>query len=347
MGWGFSSNAKKPKAKVRTIIFRRVMAGFLDPKTRFLDTILTVEGRRQLAEGRLRAEFYSFSDATAIYVEDTIVSGSLEGIDRPQLEAASLPQDTITFEADDSGRLISKTLANSLFGITSSTLFVAPGQIMIEVSGTQEAMTGQAYLSQMDTLLGSSLQNYKRCRILGSPELIDQNRDEFILGPLAPESFIITDNNPIPEADLQEIEVNQIEGFFQDKRLSHIANFKFLPPVNKRRLGDTNIEPLGTYDRIDQAPILTIEELENELAPRINHGYKRTFFFTETSKKNRFFAQFFEVGEDGETRKLDVIDFGSFPGKNSVARRVFFAGKVYTDDFGVDTFVNMFTLILS
>lgn len=323
------------------------MSGFLDPKTRFLDTILTAEGKRQLAEGRLRAEFYSFSDATAVYNEDTIVSGSLEAIDRPQLEICSLPQDTITFEADDSGRLISKTLANSLFGITSSTLSVAPGQIMITVSGTQETLTGQAYLSQMDTLLGSSLQNYKRCRILGSPELIDENRDEFIVGPLSPEPFIITDNNPIEEVDLQEVDINQVEGFFQDKRLSHIPNFQFLPPVNKGRLGASTNEPLGNYERINQAPILTIDELENDLAPRINSGYGRTIYFTETSKKNRFFAQFFEVGEDGETRKLDVIDFGSFPGKNSVAKRVLFAGKVFTDNYGVDTFVNMFTIILS
>lgn len=331
---------------VRSIILR-AMAGFLDPKSRFLDTILTVEGRRQLAEGKLRAEFYSFSDATAIYNEETIVSGGLEAIDRPQLEAVSLPQDTITFEADDSGRLVSRKLANSLFGITSSTLTVAPGQIMIEVSGTQEVMTGEAYLSQMETLLGSSLQNFQRCRILGSPELIDEDRNEFLLGPNVPEPFIITDNKPIPQTNLQEVSINQVEGFFQDKRLSHIPNFQFLPPVNKTRLGSTEKKPLGVYERIDQAPILTIDELENELAPRVNAGYQRTVYFTETSKKNRFFGQFFEIGEEGETRKLDIIDFGSFPTKNSVAKRVLFVGKVYTDDYGVDTFVNMFTLVLS
>lgn len=289
------------------------MSGFLDPKTRFLDTILTAEGKRQLAEGRLRAEFYSFSDATAVYNEDTIVSGSLEAIDRPQLEICSLPQDTITFEADDSGRLISKTLANSLFGITSSTLSVAPGQIMITVSGTQETLTGQAYLSQMNTLLGSSLQNYKRCRILGSPELIDENRDEFIVGPLSPEPFVITDNNPIEEVDLQEVDINQVEGFFQDKRLSHIPNFQFLPPINKGRLGSSINEPLGNYERINQAPILTIDELENDLAPKINGGYGRTIYFTETSKKNRFFAQFLRLVKTAKLESLMLLILVPFP----------------------------------
>lgn len=321
------------------------MAGFLDAKQRFLDTILTTEGRRQLATGKLRAEFFSFSDAGIFYDEDTIVSGGLPAVSRPQLEACNLPQDTISFEADDNGKLISKQLGDALFGITSSVLSLAPGQILLEVSGVQEALTGERFLSTMDDLLASSVEHYQRCQILGSPELIDEDRKRFVVSPSNPEPFTITDNKPIKQTSLQEAWINQVEGFFQDKRLSHIPNFQFLPPVNKARLGETERAPLATYQRIEQAPILTIDELEEELQPRIESGYGRTVYFSETSKLNRFFAQFFEVGEDGLAKKLDIIDFGSFPSNHGVSKRIFFVGKVFTDDYGVDTFVNLFTLI--
>ena len=46
--------------------------------------------------------------------------------------------------------------------------------------------------------------------------------------------------------------------------------------------------------------------------------------------------------------KLDVIDFGLFPGENEkTTKHVFFAGKIFIDNNGSSTFVNMFTLIFS
>jgi hypothetical protein len=36
--------------------------GILDPNTRIVDTILTVEGRRQLALGGLDVSFYTFNN---------------------------------------------------------------------------------------------------------------------------------------------------------------------------------------------------------------------------------------------------------------------------------------------
>ena len=43
------------------------MAGILDSKTRFIDLIVTQEGRRQLASGKMRAEYASVSDINTLY----------------------------------------------------------------------------------------------------------------------------------------------------------------------------------------------------------------------------------------------------------------------------------------
>ena len=45
------------------------MAAILDPKTRFFDTYLTKEGRRQLSSGELRMRYVSFSDGLPSYEE--------------------------------------------------------------------------------------------------------------------------------------------------------------------------------------------------------------------------------------------------------------------------------------
>lgn len=82
------------------------MAGILDKKSRVIDAIITQEGKRQIASGKLEAKWYSFSDANIDYNNQTN-GGVFDNSSLPTFEATSLPQDTITLEADDSGRLVS------------------------------------------------------------------------------------------------------------------------------------------------------------------------------------------------------------------------------------------------
>ena len=43
------------------------MAGILDKKTRFIDYVITQEGKRQLASGMLRATYASVNDMHTFY----------------------------------------------------------------------------------------------------------------------------------------------------------------------------------------------------------------------------------------------------------------------------------------
>ena len=73
------------------------MAAILDPKTRFFDTFLTKEGRRQLANGEIRTRFISFSDSLTAYDQSEL--GVIDQKDGSIFfEAMSRPQDQIITE---------------------------------------------------------------------------------------------------------------------------------------------------------------------------------------------------------------------------------------------------------
>ena len=57
------------------------VAGILDPKVRIIDTVITQEGKRQIAQGGLRAVYASVSDSKSFY-GGTVASGSLDASSR-------------------------------------------------------------------------------------------------------------------------------------------------------------------------------------------------------------------------------------------------------------------------
>jgi hypothetical protein len=318
------------------------MAGILDNRTRVLDTVITNEGRRQAATGKMNVEYVSFSDASAIYALDTLVSGGLDFTSRITFEAGNLPQDSIVFETDDSGNLLAnfvdgdngyRVRAGKVFPVlTGSTRFEAPF-----ISGSQ-------FASLATTLLSSSLENFKKLSILASPDPLDINFNEFIIDKTQL-TYKINDTNPISSAGIQEIDIDKVESIFFDKRLSHIPNFQYLPPINKPRIGKTNSLVIGSYKNLNQAPYVSYQDLATELSASQQTGYSYDIDFTETSRQNNLLCQFFEVYSDG-MKKLDVIDYGIFPpDQNGNAHHVFFVGKVFIDSNNTPTFVNMFTLV--
>lgn len=318
------------------------MAGLLDPKTRVLDTIITNEGRRQAATGKMNVEYLSFSDAGAIYALDTLVSGGPDFTSRIAFEAGNLPQDSIVFETDDSGNLLAnfvdgdsgyRVRAGKVFPVlTGSTRFEAPF-----ISGSQ-------FASLATTLLSSSLNNFKNLSLLASPDPLDVNFNEFIIDKKNVE-FKISDTKPISNSSIQEIDIDKVESIFFDKRLSHVPNFQYLPPINKPRTGRVNSVVIGTYKNLNQRPYQTFDDLAVELSGSILNGFGYDIEFLETSRPNNILGQFFEQYADG-MKKLDVIDYGIFqPDRNGVTHHVFFVGKVFIDNENTPTFVNMFTLV--
>jgi len=335
--------------------------GFLDSRTRILDTIITLQGRGQIAAGKLKAEFYSFTDQGAFYTQDTSVSAALDGTRRIYLEASSLPQDMITFESDDSGKLVN---------FRSSNVLVRNGQILeissaLEGSGsarTYSPVQDTVFASMTDQLLSSSLDAFTNNYILGSPDVFDENRDSFLVGnPNL--SFAISNNSPIASSEQQTANIEHVDGLFVDSKLSHLPNFQYLPPINKFRPGDSTVSLLGNYPNLNQRRQLTFADVERYVEDAKNKGYSTEVVFEETSKNNNLVCQMFEIG-DNEIVKLDIIDFGLFnlsgqdislseklrqnkdPRKApTLSKHVFFVGKIFTDSNKVNKFINLFTII--
>ncbi len=300
------------------------MVGILNNKERILDTILTLEGRRQIVGGNFQIKFAAFSDRYTFY-EGDVVSGSANENDRIFFETTSLPSDQITFEADDSGLLVkNKPIGN---------LRISNGKII--QSGS--FVTGSQFASLASNLLTSSIDNFRNLQIIGSNDFFRED-EQFVISQNSI-NFYFNDEKPISSNEIQSISIDKIESFIQDKRMSHLPNFKFLPPVNKKT-NNNSISVLGQFRKINQPEILLYDDLMDDLKGRDFH----TIEFSETSRLNNIFAQFFEVNKNS-LKKLDVIDFGIFHNSDGTEPHVFFVGKVFMDDFDSHTFVNLFTLV--
>ena len=61
------------------------MAGILDKKTRFIDYVITQEGKRQLASGKLRAEYASVTDMHTFYDKNELKNRSIKNVPHPSI----------------------------------------------------------------------------------------------------------------------------------------------------------------------------------------------------------------------------------------------------------------------
>lgn len=309
------------------------MSGILDSKKRMLDTILTREGRRQLAQGSLRLEFVTFTDAETFYQSDD-VSGSSDASERIFFEASDLPQDQITFEADDSGKLM--PFRGSQLGVLDGKVLSGSSDVYLTV------VTGSAFASLAGQLLSSSIDSFTKLYAIRTDDVLFDEEKEFETNTNEI-TFTINNDVPFSRREVKKASVDKIESLFQDKRLSHLPNFMYLPPVNKPVAQGVGTTPLGNYPVIGQRTTpLTYDQLKTDISNR----EQIIIDFSRTTLKSNIMCQLFELRQD-QLLKLDVIDFGELvtDDVDTPIKRVFFAGKVFIDSFGAQTFVNVFTLI--
>ena len=306
------------------------MAGILNSKSRMLDTILTREGRRQIASGDLRIKFVTFTDRHTFYSQED-EDASDDASDRIYIESFHRSQDQIIFETDDEGRFL--PFDGSDIKIRRGKLYRASGPAHKEITG--EEMPEAIY-----ELLSSSANNFSDQRVIATKDIYsDTNGFE-----VRPESilFEINDVKPFAQNEISEIEIEKVESLHQDKRLQHLPFYKYLPPVNKPKAGYIDGEPLGYYARLNQDAPMTYEDIIEDLEGKDNVMIE----YLDTSMENNLVMQLLEVKENG-VEKLALIDCGEFPSNDADndGIRVYFAGKVFEDGNGMQTFVNMFTIL--
>jgi len=321
------------------------MAGILDKKIRIMDSIITLAGRQQMASGRLRFEFISFTDADTFYEAD-IVSGSSDASKRIFFEAASRNQDFITFETDDSGKLISNRRIYEDASLTTDSIFSKTTKT--ERYGDYLYTSGSGdFASLSEGIITGSLDNFKNLRMLGTRLGKDISKNLRISTEEI--AYEISSDLPFPSAGGEEINIDAVEPLFTDKRLSHIDNFKFLPPVFPPVPGFDDGGELGDYINLNENDELKYSEILSDLSGKESFSIN----FESTSDANNIVMQMFETG-NGKFIKLDVIDFGEVYhsplthgfSEGSSQKRIFFIGKVFLDSLKMPTFVNLFTMVI-
>lgn len=326
------------------------MGGILNNKTRIMDTIVTLEGRRQMADGKLRIEYVSFTDNSTFYDPD-VISGSADATSRLYFEQCHLPQDQITFECDDSGRLKPFKFSDQ----SASNTNIANGEIFVESNANLTFLDGGTFSSTAQNLLVSSIKNFDNLQLIATKDFVFED-DGFELGP-SNINFIFDDKKPLSAGDTNYNDYSEtrvLEEFpslFYSKWLQNIINFKYLPPVNKNN--DNSIDKaasdylennkIGDYTNLNSSLSNNFMTMMSSLSSLEKRGYKKDVIFDPTSMKNSLVCQFFEIGENRMT-KLDVIDYG-IHNINGSFKHLFFVGKIKEDSDSSQCFVNMFTLV--
>jgi hypothetical protein len=364
------------------------MAGILNKKSRIMDVIVTREGRRQIADGNLRASFASFTDRNAFYEKD-VLSGSTDPTSRIYFESFSTDRDKIIFEKDDSGRLIGELPISDLT-VLGDNIFQknSAGQYLI--------VTSSVFATEVESIITSSIYNFDSQKIIGSekgdnfnPKTFDVSRNVL--------HFDINNYTPFGGSPADySIDVNALTPLFFDKKMANQNQFKFLPPVHTDGGQVANFNDIGSPNKLKVSNSL-IEYKSWEIYANIKDDSKdeninqlfdqedvfssftqgasalygagnsnnadliqhETVNILNTSDANNLYCQVFEVSSNTLNKKLiklDVINAVNFEidlSKNPIfesqrgheEKNVYYVGKVFEDDFGVPSFVRIFTIV--
>ena len=310
------------------------MAGILDKKTRFVDTFLTDRGRQELAKGELRFSFATFSDYGTFY--DTDISNpkvASDATSRIQFEAANRHQDLVIPEYDADGGML----------YPADGFDLVNGQLSI-LTGSDTLLKGSSLVASASVAISDSMQSFNDIRPLRSEEAI-QRTTGFELS-LESNVFEVNTTFPLSQAAPKEILLENAESLWQDKKLTHVRNFQFLPPVNK-----VSGKVLKDFPRLQQPAPLSYEDLRVELEGLSSNkwsgvGPPAEVVFENTSPQNNLVCQVWEI-TSSSVEKLRMIDFGEFADADpfSPGKHVFFVGKLMDDSTGDKTFLNLFTVV--
>lgn len=332
------------------------MSGILDNKIRILDTIVTLEGRKQLSDGGIDIKYVTFTDAAAFYKAD-VDNGSADATNRIYFEASHLPQDQITFLSDPNGKLQNYS--------RDSVQVIRQGQIVKSTSVYDQTkdnvetnystLKDYEFFENIDSLLKSSIDNFDKLRSLSTRDFLFED-DQFGINTNKI-NFSVTPSYPLEENE-KTVNISHLREIQSDPRFSNLLNFKYLPPVNKIEAGGTE---LGNYSSWGNSQKIDIISILKEHAFFAHNGSAKIIKFDPTSRNNELFMQFFEVSKD-TAKKMDVIDFGKwyltdqqlqelsihFPSQYLPHQtiHVFFVGKIMENlNENSNSFLHLFTLI--
>jgi hypothetical protein len=344
------------------------MAGILNSKERMIDFIITPQGRRQMADGRMQIEFATLTDKHTFYTTSDPDNVADDASSRVFFETYSSTTDTITPELDAGGdgtnlqafragslQIEGKVFAENTYNVSTGSFF--------------NTLTGSQIIEKAGTLSQGIINHFKGLQILGTEDVFS-NSSEFRTQATTG-TFVITDqdldinqgrgiylkdliNPQTPEYDASDgdasdgvVELDYTPSIHADPRFSHLPNYKFMPPRNVPAPRQDKDDPslvLGNYPNFSSAPDKTPLVIQEELIESLANRQNLPIRFTETSINNNMIAQMFEFSTQG-VDKLSIIDHGIFQDNEGKYKHMFFLGKILNDSNESQTFMNIFTIV--
>ena len=351
------------------------MAGILNKRTRFIDLVITQEGKRQIASGKLRAEYASLSDSAVYYSTN---EKNEEVRKRIYFEPMESPNNVIVLEKDDSGKLVDFDFSPT-GSIVGENIFSKEDNPEHQDLHKIKRSSGDQFASLATSLPASFLKHFAANQFIGTKPFNENAKFELSTNEI---KFAISNSVPFETGPNKEvINVDNAEPFLLDAKLTHLSNFAYLPPVNvdgtsygnytdlrnlnretwgdiKKSLGFKHFEEIddfidGNDDmRSDNSGDFKVTN-RRKLLPTDVELIKQynVVKFKNTSDENNLLIQMFEIDETRALlKKLDIVDAGVFYDDDDInlkhEKRVFYVGKVFLDTFNTPTFINMFTIIM-
>lgn len=336
------------------------MAGILNSKERFMDFQLTPYGRAQLAKGDLNFSFAAVSDRGTFYSRNSNdVLAASQSTSRICFEVFSNGQDQVYVEPNPDGSIYfqtgSLTYDSERFYVTSGSTVTQVGNLL---TGADLIFSGTNALLMATENGFKNLQPLKR-RL--------KNKEKFSLSKQS-HTFIINNDTPIAYDEPTFVNVDNLESFHQDFKLSELQNYELMPPIN----GISKRELKEHVDTRQKRP-KNIQEFFEKIGLTTDVGKlsKKQFVdidFRGMSDANNIAMQVLEANSE-KIAKLVMIDYGKIDDISPFlpGRHVVFVGKILrkpknkmkSEGMGAslenmqnllildneDVFVNMFTLV--
>lgn len=307
------------------------MAGILNDKQRIMDVLLTLNGRRQIADGTFKIEFASFSDHGVFYrAGDGGVADDAGS--RIMFEAYSSPSDTVIPEINSEGAISmdifsGNNLVNGKIVTTDTDDSGNPKPRF--VSGSVDVYSSSANVIQ------NSINSFDNLQIIGT-----QNN-------WSDQDFFSVSKNSITFARPQdslatEKFLDALSPVFTDDSLASLPAFKYLPPVYDDPTSESKL-PMAAYRKMNVHPRLDFSALISGLEAE-SQG-KDVIEFKSDDPYLNIVSQVFEIN-DSVVGKLAIVDYGTYVDEDgSEIGSVYHLGKIYRDSNNIPKFVKVLSIV--
>tara|TARA_Y100000593_G_scaffold93776_1_gene189999 strand:+ start:915 stop:1853 length:939 start_codon:yes stop_codon:yes gene_type:complete len=310
------------------------VAGILDSKSRVMDTLITSEGRRQIASGELQIKYATFNDRQVVYASGT--DGYLEDPGRTfYFEAHSDNNDSIILETDADG---------DLMPFQSDTYNSYNGEFFASGSTFQ---TGSINLIS-DEVTGNAVDSFTRQMIIGSRNIFRSEKG-LNFKPSYDDTSNIFTLAPGVSRSINVVGINNLSAVFEDPLFATTLNYGYLPPKFQNKQGTQM--PWGSYTKLggdDESDIYDSfvggltegGQIKQPLIIEMKYP-------TNSSLENNILGQVF-AQKDNKVYKLALINAGNLRYSretNLPNPQVYYAGNLYRNNYGSLCFARVFTLI--